>query len=75
VTQLSVAEYDELERAIIDGRRIAVFRRGTEYLVIPRALRMRDGDEVIEAIHPTTGEEIRFAISELSSVAVVKDRK
>jgi hypothetical protein len=35
MAQLTSKQYDELERAIVDGQRIAVRRRGTEFIVIP----------------------------------------
>ena len=40
--QLTHSEYDALERAVIDGTRLAIYRRGTEYVVIPQALRLRE---------------------------------
>jgi hypothetical protein len=71
MAQLTHTEYDALERSIIDRRRIAIFRRGTEYLVVPLALRMSSGRELIEATHPTTGEDISFYIDEVDSIQVV----
>lgn len=65
---LSVAEYDRLERAITDGRRLALRRRGTEYLVIPERLRLRDGREQITTHHPTTGARMELWVDELDSV-------
>ena len=38
VGHLKVTEYDAIERAIIDGSRIVVRRRGSEFLVIPERL-------------------------------------
>lgn len=70
--QLTHAEYDILERAIADGRRIAIYRRGTEYVVIPRALRLVDGRELVESTHPTTGDDFDFFIDDLESIQVVR---
>jgi hypothetical protein len=72
VAQLTHSEYDVLERAIIDGRRMVIYRRGTEYVVIPQALRVRDGREVIEATHPTTGDTITFDLADVDSLHVIK---
>jgi hypothetical protein len=72
MAQLSHEQYDALERAISDGRRIVVFRRGTEYVVVPRRLRVAGGREAIEATHPTTGEPITLYIDELDSLQVVR---
>ena len=71
MAQLTHAEYDALERAIIDGRRIAVYRRGTEYVVVPRALRMHNGRELVDSIHPTTGEEISFTVDEVDRIEII----
>jgi hypothetical protein len=69
--QLSHDEYETLERAIIDRRRMAIYRRGTEYIVIPRRLRMEDGRESIDAAHPTTGDSMTFRIDELDSIQMI----
>ena len=71
MAQLSPAQYDALERSIAVRQRIAVYRRGTEYLVVPLALRMRDGREVIESVHPTTGEKIEFRIDDVDRIEVI----
>ena len=34
-TQLNATQYDALERAIADGRRLSVWRRGSEFIVMP----------------------------------------
>ncbi len=70
--QLSVRQYDALERAITDGRRIAVMRRGTEFLVIPERLVLKRSRECIEARHPSTGAHLTLWIDEAESIEVVK---
>ena len=72
MAQLSSTQYDALERAIVDGQRIAVMRRGTEYLVIPISIGVRNGKETIEAFHPTTGERLTLVIDELEDIEVVR---
>jgi hypothetical protein len=72
MAQLTTTQYDALERAIVDRRRIAIYRRGTEYVVVPHALRMLDGRERIESVHPTTGERIIFYIDEVDSIQVIR---
>lgn len=71
MAELSSKQYDALERAIIDGQRIAVRRRGTEFLVIPIAIGARAGHETIEARHPTTGEQLTLIIGEIDDFEVV----
>ena len=65
------SEYDKLERAIIDGNRISLYRRGTEYVVIPVSLKSVDGREAMLATHPTTGERMTFFIGEIDHFEVV----
>ena len=71
ITQLTAAQYDALERAIADGRRLSVWRRGTEYLVVVDRLRLNDGREALEAHHPTTGDRLTLFIDELEGIEVV----
>ena len=49
--QLSVKQYDALERAVNKQQRVMVMRRGTEYLVIPERLTLIKGREAIIARH------------------------
>lgn len=71
MAHLTPSEYDRLERAVMDGRRIALVRHGREMVVIPLRLFMRAGREVIEARHPTTGDLITRVIEDLDAVEVV----
>ena len=70
--QLTHEEYDLLERAITLGQRIAVYRRGTEFIVIPERLRLDQGRESIEARNPTTGDHLTLYLDELDSFEVVR---
>ncbi len=70
--QLSVLQYDKLERAITDGTRLQLYRRGTEFLVIPERLRLREGRELIVARHPSTGSLLEIFIDELDGMEIVK---
>lgn len=70
--QLTVAEYDALERAITDGARILVHRRGTDFLVIPQRLTVTRGREAIHARHPSTGSALVLYLDEADSVEVVR---
>ena len=69
---MSVKQYDALERAITRGQRISVFRRGTEFMVVPELLVLRDRRECIEARHPTTGDRIVLWIDEVDALEVVR---
>ena len=72
MAELTHKQYDILEGAIQTGRRIAAFRRGTEYVAVPTSLRMISGREAVEATHPTTGDQITLYLDELDSFEVVK---
>ena len=72
MAQLTVAQYDSLENAIRDGKRIVVYRRGTEYVVIPDKLVLRGRREAIEARHPTTGQPLTLWVDEADSIEVIR---
>ena len=72
MAQLTVAGYDALENAIRDGARIAVMRRGTEYLVIPMRLVQRGRREAIEARHSSTGQPLTLWVDEADTIEVVR---
>ncbi len=49
-----------------------MFRRGTEFLVIPERLVLRNRRECIEARHPTTGDHLTLWIDEADAVEIVR---
>ena len=69
--QLTHEQYDALERAITDKRRIAVMRRGTEYVVVPARIAVERGREAIHARHPS-GTLMTLYLDELESLEVVR---
>ena len=71
MAQLTHDEYERLEREVARGQRIIVYRRGTEYVVVPLALGVRAGREVIEARNPTTGDAMSLVVEELDSIEMV----
>ena len=64
---------DQIERAIRDGRRVALMRRGTEYIVIAVRLTVRSSREALIGRHPMTGEELLFVLDDIESFQVVGD--
>ncbi len=72
MAQLSVKQYDVIENAVSKGRRIGVWRRGTEYLIIPLALRVVNRRECIDTRHPATGASLRLWLDEVDSVEDVR---
>jgi hypothetical protein len=71
MAQLSTKQYDDLERAVRDGKRVSVMRRGTEYIIVPQAVRVRSGKEAIEARNPTTGDNMVIFIDDIESFVVL----
>jgi len=71
VTQLNSAQYDALERAIANGRRLSLWRRGTEFLVIVDRMQTSGGREALEAHHPTTGDKLTLYVDELEGIEVI----
>jgi hypothetical protein len=73
MAQLTHTQYDALERAVADGTRIVVRRRGRrEYVLIPLKLRVSNGREVIEARNPTTGQELTIFLDDVDGIEVVR---
>jgi hypothetical protein len=73
MAQLTHAQYEAIERAVVDGTRIVVQRRGRrEYVLIPLRLRVQDGREAIEARNPTTGHELTIFLDDVDGIEVVR---
>jgi hypothetical protein len=62
---------DQLERAVRDGRRVGLMRRGTEYVVVALRLTTRGGKEALIGRLPMTGEELEFLLDDLDAFQVV----
>ena len=69
--ELTPAALDALERAVRDHRRIALRRRGTEYVVVAVRLATGDRDERLEGRLPMTGEVLSFTLRELETFTVL----
>lgn len=65
------ARLDQLERAARDGRRVAVVRRGTEYVVTARRIETRGAREALVGFLPMTGEELIFELGDLEAFQVL----
>ena len=62
---------DALERAVRERRRVALKRRGTEFVVVAEALRTEGRDESLEGRLPITGEVLAFPLRELEYFTVL----
>ncbi len=72
MAELTHDQYEMLERAVLNGQRIMVYRRGTEYLVVPDRIAVHGRREAIEARNPTTGDRLTLYIDELDAIEVVR---
>jgi len=61
---------DRLERAIVEGARVQLWRRGTEYMVVPREIRSRGSEEALIGT-TNTGDELSFLLEEIDRFEVV----
>jgi hypothetical protein len=54
-----------------DGRRVALRRRGTEYVVVAERLESEGRDDVLVGRLPMTGETLTFRLRELERFAIL----
>ena len=65
------ARLDLLERAVREGRRVALSRRGTEYIVTAlRLSTVRQRDALVARL-PMTGDEFTFVLDEVDNFQIV----
>lgn len=62
---------DQLEHAARDGRRIALTRRGTEYIVVARRVTTVGQSEAVIGFLPMTGEELVFRLDDIDAFQVI----
>jgi len=68
----SSERYDQLEAAARVGKRVALQRRGTEFIVTAVAIRQEGSKEYLIGRLPMTGEELSFALDELQEIQVIE---
>jgi hypothetical protein len=62
---------DQLERAVRDGLRVALSRRGSEFIVVAsRIVSVRSRDALVGRL-PMTGEELTFPLDELDGFSIL----
>ena len=62
---------DQLERAVRDGRRVALRRRGTEYVIVAERLGVRGTREALIGRLPMTGDVLTFTLDEIERFEIV----
>lgn len=69
---MTPGQYDVLERAIARGERVAIRVRGAELVIVPLALKAKNGREILITRQPTTGEAISLAVEDVETVETVR---
>jgi hypothetical protein len=68
----TVDRMDQLEHAARLGLRVALSRRGTEYIVIAVRVTEVDQHEALVGRLPMTGEELIFRLEDIESFQVIE---
>jgi hypothetical protein len=63
---------DQLERAARDHLRVALTRRGTEYVVVALQVKTVGRQDALVGRLPMTGEELSFRLGEIDSFQVIE---
>jgi hypothetical protein len=63
---------DQLENAARRGLRVALSRRGTEYIVVAQRMASDDQHEAFVGWLPMTGEELTFRLDDIESFQVIE---
>ena len=63
---------DQLEHAARNGRRVALMRRGTEFIVVALRVTSAGRHEVLVGLLPMTGEELTFRLDEIDAMQVLE---
>ena len=62
---------DQLEHAAREGLRVALSRRGTEYIVVALRVTSADRHEVLIGRLPMTGEDLTFRLDQIDTFQVI----
>jgi hypothetical protein len=63
---------DQLEHAALKGQRVALSRRGTEYIVVALRVTSVGRHEAFVGRLPMTGEELTFRLNDIESFQVIE---
>lgn len=69
---MTAAQYDALERAIVNRSRVAIRMHGAELVVIPEAIRMKSGRELLVTQNPSSGLPMLLQIDDIERLEVVQ---
>jgi hypothetical protein len=63
---------NQLENAALKGQRVALSRRGTEYIVVALRVTSVGRHEAFVGRLPMTGEELTFRLNDIESFQVIE---
>lgn len=69
---MTAAQYDALERAIVDRSRVAIRLNGSEMVVIPEAIKLQGGRELLVTQNPSSGLPLLLKIDDIERLEVVR---
>ncbi len=69
---MTAAQYDALERAIVDRSRVAIRLNGGEMVVIPEAIKLQGGREMLLTQNPSSGLPLLLNIDDIDRLEVVR---
>ena len=69
---MTAAQYDALERAIVDRSRVALRINGGEMVVIPEAIQLRQSREMLITRNPSSGLPLLLRIDDIERLEVVR---
>ena len=69
---VTFAQYDALERAIVNRSRVAIRINGGEMVVIPQAIQLKGGRELLLTLNPSSGLPLLLAIDDIERLEVVR---
>ena len=69
---MTAAQYDALERAIVNRSRVAIRLNGAEMVVIPEAIQIKGGRELLVTQNPSSGLPLLLKIDDIERLEVVR---
>ena len=69
---MTAAQYDALERAIVNRSRVAIRLNGAEMVVIPESIRVQGGRELLVTQNPSSGLPLLMRIDDIERLEVVR---
>lgn len=69
---MTAAQYDALERAIVDRSRVAIRINGAELVVVPEQIQLKNGRELLVTQNPSSGLPLLMKIDDIERLEVVR---